>query len=563
MNLPQTLAGAVCALFLLCNVSRAHKEDTGGSRTKDDAIDGRNGEDVEVDLVIVGAGWAGLSAAHALLEHNRASGNAAPISFHVLEAAEHVGGRALNQDVVSGAQSTISDDVVELGGEWLAPQHTAAIRMIRDVMGYPLFHRKYNVRMRSRKLKRWPRRNRDIQGKSPAEIKDAGLRIIVHTSAGTRYCDTQDEIVGTLPQDVQRIVKDVNASFAETAQTVSCENPLESQAKLRQWDAMSFASWLWSATNNTEARTILAALADDAEELQAISYVGALWTYNCTADLIGGDDEDFYRVRGGTQGPLLSIYDRVSDNVTLSSPVWQVVSSKDSVTVTSKRRSVKAKRVLLTGPPSALLGIQMDPPLTGDKAQLLSHMPLGTSLKYFVVYDQPWWRKLGYLGKIVTATTPPYAHRALFISECLDNSPFSWSRGVMLCFIEGSENRRFMREYTKEQRKALVLDFLAYSFKDPQAKTGARSVIEHNWADQPWTRGAYSTYFPPGVLTEFWDEWKDIRHPAERLWVAGTDYAYAGLGYIEGAITTALDATEQMIAEFTKERHGKEPLAVS
>ena len=59
-----------------------------------------------VDVVVVGAGLAGLAAARDLL--------AADLSVLVLEARDRVGGRVLNHTLEGGA-------VVEVGGQWVGP----------------------------------------------------------------------------------------------------------------------------------------------------------------------------------------------------------------------------------------------------------------------------------------------------------------------------------------------------------------------------------------------------------------------------------------------------------
>jgi monoamine oxidase len=64
---------------------------------------GRPPAALSVDVVIVGAGLAGLSAADALIEAGQ--------SVRVLEADERVGGRTLNYDLGNGK-------VVETGGQW-------------------------------------------------------------------------------------------------------------------------------------------------------------------------------------------------------------------------------------------------------------------------------------------------------------------------------------------------------------------------------------------------------------------------------------------------------------
>lgn len=70
-----------------------------------------------VDVVVVGAGLAGLSAALRLGAHG--------LSVAVLEAADEVGGRTRSR-WVNGA-------VVDFGGEWLGPRHTYLRGLVRHL----------------------------------------------------------------------------------------------------------------------------------------------------------------------------------------------------------------------------------------------------------------------------------------------------------------------------------------------------------------------------------------------------------------------------------------------
>ena len=69
-----------------------------------------------VDVVVVGAGLAGLTAARDLL--------ATGLSVLVLEARGRVGGRLLNHELEGGA-------VVELGGQWSVLRRSASWRSPR------------------------------------------------------------------------------------------------------------------------------------------------------------------------------------------------------------------------------------------------------------------------------------------------------------------------------------------------------------------------------------------------------------------------------------------------
>ena len=66
---------------------------------------------MRADVVIVGAGYAGLSAARKLVANN--------MSVVVLEASNATGGRTKNYCLKSHCPDVESDYVVELGGQWI------------------------------------------------------------------------------------------------------------------------------------------------------------------------------------------------------------------------------------------------------------------------------------------------------------------------------------------------------------------------------------------------------------------------------------------------------------
>ena len=80
---------------------------------------------VSVDVAIVGAGLAGLSAAEALSDAGR--------SIIVLEADERVGGRTLNYDLGDGK-------VVEVGGQWVGPTQQHLIDLANRLEWTPTRH---------------------------------------------------------------------------------------------------------------------------------------------------------------------------------------------------------------------------------------------------------------------------------------------------------------------------------------------------------------------------------------------------------------------------------------
>ena len=86
---------------------------------------------IPLDVLIVGAGQAGIAAAYRL--------SSMGYSLRVLEATDHVGGRTRNVDVRIGEFDSDSDDVIEVGGTWFSPSHSAALTLCKE-LGLEVFN---------------------------------------------------------------------------------------------------------------------------------------------------------------------------------------------------------------------------------------------------------------------------------------------------------------------------------------------------------------------------------------------------------------------------------------
>lgn len=510
----------------------------------------------EVDVAIVGAGYSGLAAARRLDQLARLGGRW-NLSFHILEARDRPGGRTLNLDLAAGGVA--GDDVLELGGEWLAPEHSEAISIFRDELGFRLFHRLFNSNLPRHPYRR-PRRRLAAQlGDEPLAPQCPGeCPIVVHTSVGTFNATTQLDAVTVLSKAAQKQIQRAEIELQRLVRTTPCSDPLSS-LEAEDMDATTYAAWLRKHAPSKDARRYMATYADDAEAVDQISTLDVAWVMNCTST-VGSEGEDYYRIRGGSQGPALRLAEAVgADRLTFSSPVTAVRRSGDRWEVRSARRTLLAKFVIFAGlPPALLLGIAFEPALPGITSQMLQRTPMGDCMKYSVVYRTPWWRARGYLGNILSFSTDPNSSR-ISPYQCIDNSPYSWNRGVITCFMVGDQNRAFLRDLTKEQQLAQMTNYFAASFGEPPTDGSADvlNVSAVNWADEAYSRGAFGTFHPPGVLTSMWKTLAPIlqesRLGPEGLWIAGADWSLDSFGYMEGALRTGRLAAERIAASVTRD----------
>jgi monoamine oxidase len=94
------------------------------------------------DVVVVGAGFAGLTAARRLQQEGR--------SVLVLEARDRVGGRILNHTFADGT-------VVELGGQWVGPTQDRVLALAEElgVQTFPSYEQGDNLLGLNGGARRW------------------------------------------------------------------------------------------------------------------------------------------------------------------------------------------------------------------------------------------------------------------------------------------------------------------------------------------------------------------------------------------------------------------------
>jgi len=488
-------------------------------------------------------GYAGISAANVLHQSN--------ISFHVLEANAHVGGRTRNFDLLSGNFDVVSDDVVELGGTFVSPGHTALIDLVHSA-GLDL----YNVsKSGGANNYRNGRLGSNMKLREPADAwpwwwfgVDTNSKMLPSTFfdfKGSFLFRTSSDLRTQLDKATLEELDSAGRLLTAAADSINCTG-----ADSMSWaelDGLSFEAWIREHVLHEEGRVLLRAMCRGMIAQEA-SQVSLLYTVRSLKGCWSTGDDDQYRIRGGSQGPLLRLSQRFSEHVSLSAPVtgisWSRILHRWVVSTKNGAITVAATHVIVTGPPPAILAIDI-PSLGWVDSQLLQRMPMGTSLKYFLVYDKPWWRtEQGLSGQIIASKMPSAlnaTHSRDGFTSCMEHSAFSGmdgdGKGVLMCWIEGECNLHFLSTLSEEERRNHVLAFVGLSLRDARVWHPER-VIAHNWASQTYARGAYTMFFPPGVQSQpaFWEAYAHMEK-SKGLWLAGSDYQLDfGNGYMEGAV---------------------------
>ena len=443
------------------------------------------------DVVIVGAGAAGLTAANELKK--------AGLSVAVLEARDRVGGR-LWTDTIEGA-------MLEIGGQWISPDQTALIETVAD-LGLDTF-------------------SRYREGDSVYVGPDG----TAHRFTGEMFpVSPETEAV------IARLTERLDAMVAE----IDPDRPWAHE-KAAEWDSVSWDAWLRAQTDDDEAVRNLAFATGSAmltKPTHAISLLESLLMAASAGSCSNLVDADFIldkRVVGGLQQVPLLLAERLGEDVFLNQPVRTLEWSDEGVTAVADGMTVRARQAILALAPVLYSRISFVPALPRLQHQMHQHLSMGFVIKVHAVYETPFWREKGLSG---TAFSPyELSH------EAYDNSNHGEERGTLVGFVSDL-NADGVFELSADERKQRILTSLSHYY-GPEALDPV-VYYESDWGSEEWTRGAYAASFDLGGLSRYG---KHLREAVGPIHFACSDLAGAGYQHVDGAIRRGRLVAAQIVDE--------------
>jgi monoamine oxidase len=447
-------------------------------------------EQVGADVCVVGAGYAGLTAARRLSQQGR--------SVVVLEARDRVGGRIWTEPLGDGTP-------VDRGGAWLAPRHDAIFGLAREL------------------------------GVSTYKTWVKGAHLLVGGGRTRRYTGLIPKISPLAVLSIARAQWKVD----RLARTLPIDEPWKA-ARAEEWDAYPISTYLERAGVRTQIGrdlygTAVAGLfgTDPANVsfLHLLQLVRGHGSLNTLFSIDGGAQENM--VEGGAGSVARMVADEL-DDVRLRTPVRSITQRSDSVVVAGDDVEVRAGHVVVAVPPMLALEIAFDPPLSEDRATLYRASTGGSETKTLLVYDEPFWRNDGFSGQ----TAAPGSAAEV----TLDASPAAGTPGVIASFSFGPLAER-LHAMDAAARRTAVLDAMA-------ARLGPRAadpveVVETAWWTEEWSRGCSFAYLPPGMITR---HGRLVREPFGLVHWAGTETATISHGAIDGAVRSGERAASEILS---------------
>ncbi|KAH7410919.1 hypothetical protein BKA64DRAFT_772306 [Cadophora sp. MPI-SDFR-AT-0126] len=455
----------------------------------------------EVDVVVVGAGLSGLSAAVALHE--------AGMSVMILEAKDRIGGKTYS--VSNGDKG-----VVELGAAWINDTNQSEMWALAQRYGFE------TVVQRAEGL--------DCVQSGDGSVKTQPYGVF----AGSAEEKLQVEALMDWITEAGKKWDPIDPSSMEDAAAL---------------DAITFKDYCdeqlpGGVASYMAGLATLGLLGVESIEVSALFMVDYIKSGTGVANMIsdGKDGGQYLRNRrGNLQFSQYLAAELKPDSIKLLHPVTAIeqLSPGCCIVRSGTKLTISCKKVIVSVPTCLYTHIVFTPPLPPSKYVLAATTHLGYTSKAICIYSSPWWRTLGLSG-VLTSDIGPIAFTR---DTCfLEDENYS-----IVCFIVGDAGRAWsgLDEHNKKKQ---VTDQMKTMFA-PGVPGGEvpepTKVILQDWAKEEWIWGAPSAVLPLGALAN--GAATELLRPVGNVHFVGTETSDVWKGYMEGAVRSGRRGAREVV----------------
>ncbi|XP_035391620.1 probable flavin-containing monoamine oxidase A [Electrophorus electricus] len=454
------------------------------------------------DVVVVGAGLSGFSAAHLLKKRQE------QWKVLVLEGKGRVGGRTLTQHLPAAH----GEDMWDMGGQWVSSSQTHVMELIRE-LGLEV----------SRQF---------TEGKKIHHMGGANAKIRTYTSSIPSFSFL------ALLDFIQFLWK-----IERLCKTVSVEDPMTTP-NAQQLDSMTLQSFMdrniWTTELIEEiglcSRSVFGVEPSQLSFLYFLMYSTSAGGIMRLLESTPGSAQEF-KVKGGTQQLSERLAEQVGKHsVRLGSAVTAIWQNEDHVEVKTATSTINCKAVIVTCPPHMAAKIYYKPALPMERQHLTQCMPVGHMTKFIITYPTAFWKRKGFSGEIVARPSEDCPFGVTFDATSHQGS------AALVGFIAGAQGSSWNSRELVERKDAVIASLVKYLGLE------AASYIhyeEKDWSKEEYSGGCPVNVMVPGMLTYYH---AGLRKPCGRIYWAGTETATQWCGYLSGAVQAGQRAAVEVLA---------------
>ena len=445
------------------------------------------------EIVIVGAGMAGLNAAYQF--------NKKGIKARIFEASSRAGGRMFTLKDQFGEGIT-----TDIGGEFVDTTHSDILQLAKEL----------NLSFYDLRQDKLIPKTYYFGGKL---LGQAELR-----KAISPYAKQIMKDVVSLPPVIDHTTADV---FRH----------LDEQSITQYMDRLGIKGWLYDFINVVLTREY----GTEAKDQSAVNFL-IMFVPPLDSDKdyeLFGQEHEVFKIKGGSQQLTDRLFESVKSQVTFNhrlTGIQQTESGRYELSFNQaiNEKSVQADYVLLTIPFSILRNIAFPVPMAAEKRKCIDEIGYGNSCKFILgVNQKPWrkWQRQGY-----TFTDRPFG-------AGWDSSQMQSTDKGSFTVFGGGDFGDYMNGTPDAILKEKIIDSLDQIFPS-ESGVYTNKNLKWCWGPYPLSKGGYSAFTKGQWSTLSGWEGK----PVGNIFFAGEHVSKEFQGYMNGAAETARVAVEKMLS---------------